>query len=126
MSKLALLFVALFFAGSAPLRAAAPAPVQNKWLVTQLTGDARIVHPGLQAISLKLNAEIKPGDMLVTGLNGRATLVRGADYIVVAPHSELRLPSTPQPTGFTRVIQSLGTMLFKIQHTGVPHFAVDT
>jgi hypothetical protein len=45
---------------------------------------------------------------------------------VVAPRSELRLPATPQPSGFTRVIQTLGTMLFKVRHTGTPHFAVDT
>ena len=62
----------------------------------------------------------------MTGATGRATLARGADYIVVAPRSELRLPAEAQPGGFTRVIQQLGTMLFKVRHTGVPHFAVDT
>ena len=45
---------------------------------------------------------------------------------MVAPRSELRLPAAPQPSGFTRVVQTLGTMLFKVRHTGTPHFAVDT
>ncbi|MFL6849290.1 MAG: FecR domain-containing protein, partial [Sphingomicrobium sp.] len=67
-----------------------------------------------------------PGDTMVTGPTGRATLVRGADYIVVAPRSEMQVPSAPQQSGFTRVIQNLGTLLFKVQHTGIPHFAVDT
>ncbi|MFL6848534.1 MAG: FecR domain-containing protein, partial [Sphingomicrobium sp.] len=96
------------------------------WIVSQLSGDARVVHPGLQPASLKAQTRLDPGDRIVTGLTGRATLTRGADYIIVAPHSELQLPTTPAPTGFTRVIQNIGTMLFKVKHTGIPHFAVDT
>ena len=124
MHKLALMFVSLFFLIGTPATAAGPS--QDKWLVTQLSGDARVLHPGLQPASAKVNTQLTPGDTLLTGPTGRATLVRGADYIVVAPRSELRLPSAPQPTGFTRVIQNLGTLLFKVQHTGIPHFAVDT
>ena len=124
MFKLALAFVSLVFLTANPALAA-PSP-QSNWVVTQLTGDARVVHPGAQPASLKVNNRLAPGDTLMTGPTGRATLVRGGDYIIVAPRSELRLPSTPQPSGFTRVIQNLGTLLFKVQHTGIPHFAVDT
>jgi len=124
MFKLALAFVSLVLLTANPVLAT-PGP-QSNWVVTQLTGDARVVHPGAQPASLKVNNQLAPGDTLMTGPTGRATLVRGGDYIIVAPRSELRLPSTPQPSGFTRVIQNLGTLLFKVQHTGVPHFAVDT
>jgi hypothetical protein len=124
MFKLALAFVSLVFLTANPALAA-PSP-QSNWVVTQLTGDARVVHPGAQPASLEVNKQLAPGDTLMTGPTGRATLVRGGDYIIVAPRSELRLPSTPQPSGFTRVIQNLGTLLFKVQHTGIPHFAVDT
>lgn len=124
MSKLALAFVSLLFLIGSPAGAAGTAA--DNWLVTQLSGDARVVHAGAQPASLKVNGQLSPGDTLMTGATGRATLVRGADYIVVAPHSELRLPSAPQPSGFTRVMQNLGTMLFKVQHTAIPHFAVDT
>jgi hypothetical protein len=124
MYKLALMFASLFFLAAVPAEAAGPA--SDKWLVTQLSGDARVVHPGLQPMSLRVNGELAPGDTLLTGRSGRATLVRGADYIIVAPGSELKLPAEPQPTGFTRVVQKLGTLLFKVKHTGIPHFAVDT
>jgi hypothetical protein len=124
MFKLALAFVSLVFLTAHPALAA-PSP-QSNWVVTQLTGDARVVHPGAQPASLKVNNLLAPGDAVMTGATGRATLVRGGDYIIVAPRSELRLPSSPQPSGFTRVIQNLGTLLFKVQHTGIPHFAVDT
>jgi hypothetical protein len=96
------------------------------WIVSQLSGDARVVHPGLRPAALRAQARLAPGDIVVTGVTGRATLTRGGDYIIVAPRSELRLPSMPESNGFTRVIQSLGTMLFKVRHTGVPHFSVDT
>ena len=124
MFKLALSFAALSFLFASPATAADKP--SDKWIVTQLSGDARVVHPGARPASLSVNNQLAPGDTLLTGPTGRATLVRGGDYIVVAPRSELRLPSTPQPTGFTRVIQNLGTLLFKVQHTGIPHFAVDT
>jgi hypothetical protein len=124
MYKLTLAFVSVFFLFAAP--ASAEGASDEKWTVTQLSGDARVVRPGLQAASLTVRAQLSPGDRLLTGPTGRATLVRGADYIVVAPRSEMRVPTAAQPTGFTRVVQTLGTLLFKVQHTGVPHFAVDT
>lgn len=124
MFKLALSFAALSFLFASPATAADKP--SDKWIVTQLSGDARVVHPGARPASLSVNNHLAPGDTLLTGPTGRATLVRGGDYIVIAPRSELRLPATPQPTGFTRVIQNLGTLLFKVQHTGIPHFAVDT
>jgi hypothetical protein len=114
----------LLFLVASPASAADKPP--EKWTVMQLSGDARVVHPGAQPASLSVNNQLAPGDTLLTGPTGRATLVRGGDYIVIAPRSELRLPTAAQPTGFTRVIQNLGTLLFKVQHTGIPHFAVDT
>ena len=124
MYKFTLAVVSLFFLFSAP--ASAVGASDQKWVVTQLSGDARVVRPGLQAASISVRTQLSPGDKLLTGPTGRATLVKGQDYIVVAPRSELRVPTAAQPTGFTRVIQTLGTLLFKVQHTGVPHFAVDT
>src|SRR4051794_28610603 len=123
MYKLAWLFFSALFVVASPAHAS---DKKDKWFVSQLTGDARVVHPGAQPTSLKLNAELVPGDKLITGPNGRATLVHGADYIIVAPRTEMRLPSAIEPDGFTRVVQTIGTMLFRVQHTGIPHFAVDT
>ena len=102
MSKLAMKFLVLVMIGSP---AAAGARQADQWVVTQLTGDARVIHPGFQPVSIKVNAQIAPGDTLVTGSSGRATLVRGGDYILVAPRSELRLPTAAQPNGFTRVVE---------------------
>ena len=120
---LLVLFAALAFVASP---ATAKTGKSDSWLVSQRSGDARVVRYGLQPASLTVNAALSPGDTVVTGATGRATLVRGADYIVVAPRSRLRLPAVERAGGITTVIQDLGTMLFKIKPTGVPHFAVDT
>src|SRR4051794_2265784 len=125
MYRLGLIFFSAMFLAVSP--ATAKGVHQDKWVVSQLSGEARVVHAGLQAASLKLNTTLSAGDVIVTGPSGRAMLSHdNADYIVVAPRSELRLPAESQPNGFTRVIQKVGTMLFRVQHTGVPHFAVDT
>jgi hypothetical protein len=53
-------------------------------------------------------------------------LTRGDDYVVVAPGSRLLLPNEEPQSGFTRLVQQVGTMLYKVHHTGIPHFAVQT
>lgn len=96
------------------------------WTVTQRSGDVLIQKKGLQPASAQVRSTLSPGDTIATGVNGRAMLTRGDDYVVVAPRSRLVLPQEQQPKGFTRLIQQVGTMLYKVKHTGVPHFAVDT
>src|ERR671912_655941 len=123
MQRLILIIMSAFFFLATPAFAKDAA---GNWIVSQRSGDVRVVHRGLQPASVKANTSLSPGDVVMTGATGRATLARGADYIVVAPRSELRLPAEAQPGGFTRIVQRLGTMLFKVKHTGVPHFAVDT
>jgi hypothetical protein len=123
MHRLILIVLSAFFFVATPAFAK---DADGNWIVSQRSGDVRVVHRGLQQASVRANTSLSPGDVVMTGATGRATLARGADYIVVAPRSELRLPAEAQPGGFTRVVQRLGTMLFKVKHTGVPHFAVDT
>lgn len=116
LAAFALLFIA----------APAAAGTAAGWRVTQMTGDAIVLRPGVQPASLKARSILNPGDTIATGASGRATLVRGADYIVVAPRSRMMVPAAQDASGFTRVVQQLGTLLFKVKHTGKPHFAVDT
>jgi hypothetical protein len=100
--------------------------VAAAWVVTQKSGDVRVVRNGLQPASVQLRAALSPGDIVATGATGRAMLTKGDDYVVVAPASRLILPKEQQQTGFTRLIQQFGTMLYKVKRTGVPHFSVET
>lgn len=96
------------------------------WTVAQKSGDVRVVRNGMQPTSVNVRAALAPGDIVATGANGRAMLTKGDDYIVVAPSSRLVLPKAQERSGYTRLIQQMGTMLYKVKRTGVPHFAVDT
>ena len=92
MYRLALVFFSAFFLLTSP------ADAKDLWVVSQLSGDARVVHSGLKPASLKVNATLSAGDVIVTGPSGRAMLSHNnADYIVIAPRSELRLPTEAQP-----------------------------
>ena len=115
--------VAAFFA---LIATPALAKVSSAWVVAQKSGDVRVIHNGLQPASVQVRAALSPGDVIATGANGRAMLTRGDDYVVVAPGSRLLLPKAEEKRGFTRLIQQVGTMLYKVKHTGVPHFAVQT
>ena len=96
------------------------------WTVTQKSGQVQVVRGGMQPASVQLRAALSPGDIVATGADGRAMLTRGDDYVIVAPGSRLLLPKEQQQTGFTRLVQQVGTMLYKVRHTGVPHFSVET
>jgi hypothetical protein len=105
---------------------ASPAMAKDAWIVAQKSGDVRVLRGGLQPASVQVRAALSSGDIVETGANGRAMLTHGADYVVVAPGSRLLLPKEEKQAGFTRLIQQVGTMLYKVKHTGVPHFAVET
>ena len=98
----------------------------SAWIVAQKSGDVRVFHNGLRPASVQVRAALSPGDVIATGANGRAMLTRGDDYVVVAPGSRLMLPKGEEKRGFTRLLQQVGTMFYKVKHTGVPHFAVET
>lgn len=121
--RILVLIISILALFSSPAHAATGAV--ERWTVTQRSGDARVVRAGLQPASMTVNQALAPGDTIITGASGRASLTRGGDYIVVAPRSRLRLPVKPAKTGFTSIVQELGTLLYKVRHTGVPHFSVD-
>ncbi len=124
MQRLFILIASAFLLLSGP--AFASDTTTELWTVSQRSGNAQIVRPGLQPVSLGVNTTLSPGDFVVTGATGRAILTRGSDYIVVAPGSRMQLPALSEPDGFTRIIQKFGTMLYKVRKMGAPHFEVET
>ena len=118
----------LRFLGGLLILIASPALAKDAaaWIVTQKSGDVRVLKHGLQPASVQVRTALSGGDVIATGANGRAMVTRGDDYVVVAPGSRLLLPKEVKQSGFTRLVQQVGTMLYKVKHTGVPHFAVET
>ena len=95
------------------------------WTISESSGPVRVAHAGITKVATRGSA-IAPGDVVTTGAGGRAVLVRGPEYMMVAPASQLRLPSEEQATGFTRVIEDFGNVVFMIKKKLTPHFEVKT
>lgn len=98
---------------------------QPSWTISETSGAVRVSHAGITRVATRGNA-IAPGDVVTTGPGGRAVLVRGTEFMMVAPASQLRLPVEEQATGFTRVFEDFGHVVFMIKKQMTPHFEVKT
>ena len=75
---LTLAISALF--GATPSRAA-----ENAWRVEKSAGEVWIASAGARTAALSNDFELKAGDQIRTGKNGRALLVRGQETIFSHP-----------------------------------------
>src|SRR3712207_4379139 len=120
----------ILFAAAAPLllsigsgAAAAPPPA---WRVSEATGDVRLVENG-RARAATRGALLASGSTIATGANARAVLVRGQEFVVVSPRSQLRVPVEAESRGgLMQMIADFGTSLFRIEKKSTPHFGVKT
>lgn len=118
-AKLTLAAIGLFMANAA--FAAAP----DGWKISEKSGTVTVLHSGVSKIALQGNA-ISTGDVVNTGANGRAVLVRGQEYLVIAPNSRLRIADPAPSGGMIQILQDVGNVIFKIKRKSTPHFAVQT
>ncbi len=97
----------------------------GEWRVAELSGSVRIAQSmtGVQLVST--GETLRGGAVLSTGLDGRAVLVRGPQTIVVGPNSRMSLPVADEK-GMTRILQDVGTMMFKVDKRQNQHFRVET
>lgn len=97
----------------------------NAWRVVTLSGDVALRRGGATPVAFGNSDALLPGDTLQTGPGGRLVLRRGEDTVIVAPNSSVTLPSS-SPGGLTSLIQSLGTLLVKVDRRATPNFEVRT
>ena len=60
------------------------------WTISESSGSVRIAHAGLTKIATRGTAVVA-GDVVTTGIGARAVLVRGTEFMMVAPGSQLRV-----------------------------------
>ncbi len=113
------LFVVALLASSAAY-AGAPG-----WSVSESSGQVTIASTGLVKAALR-GGSLATGDIVSTGRTGRAVLVRGEEYLIVAPNSRLRVADPVKSGGMTQIIEQFGNVIFKIKKMTMPHFAVET
>jgi hypothetical protein len=76
----------LAFVGASPAGAAAA-----HWRVTEVAGDTHLIQNG-KSRPAQRGALLASGARIVTGANARAVVARGAEFIVISPNTQLRVP----------------------------------
>src|SRR5215467_1008935 len=114
--------MALFVAASSSALAAD----DGIWSVSKSSGEVWITATGAQPASLKQEDSLKPGDTIRTGRNGRVLLVRGEETILIAPNSEIGVPSEKKDGLSTTIQQRAGSILLEVEKRNVKHFEVET
>jgi hypothetical protein len=112
--------VFLMFAG------AAQAADDRPWTVSKSSGEVWTVTAGAQPVSLSQEADLKPGDTIRTGRNGRVLLVRGEESILIAPNSAIGIPQRAADGMSTTIVQQAGSILLEVEKRNVQHFEVET
>jgi hypothetical protein len=119
--KLVHFLLALLLLWSQPALAQAPA-----WIVGDAGGAVTLQRDG-KVQPLRRGLQLRPGDTVATGPNGRASLARGREFIVVSPRTRLTIPkASQQQGGLTQIIQHIGRAVFNIERKSTPHFGVRT
>ena len=96
------------------------------WSVSKSSGEVWITNGEVQQASLNPADNLKPGDTIRTGRNGRVLLVRGEESILIAPNSVVGLPAEPKEGLSTTIVQKAGSILLEVEKRNVKHFEVET
>ena len=91
--------------------ASALAADDGVWSVSKSSGEVWISTTGAQPASLKQEDNLKPGDTIRTGRNGRVLLVRGEETILIAPNSVIGVPTEKTDGLSTTILQQAGSIL---------------
>jgi hypothetical protein len=95
------------------------------WSISESSGQVSVVSTGLVKAAVRGGA-VATGDIINTGRNGRAVLVRGEEYLVVSPNTRIRVADPAKSGGLTQIVEHFGNVIYKIKKMTMPHFAVET
>ena len=96
------------------------------WHVAKTSGEVWVTGTGVQAVSLTDQTELKSGESIRTGKNGRVLLTRGSETLLLAPNSAIALPQEAKDGMTTTIEQAAGSILLDVEHRDVQHFEVVT
>jgi hypothetical protein len=96
------------------------------WLVGKSSGEVWVTVQGAQQASLTEQAQLKAGDTIRTGRNGRVLLSRGEESILVSPNSVVGIAEQSKQGLSTTILQQAGSILLEVEKRNVKHFEVET
>lgn len=118
MSRIYATFLAMLL-----LSLGVPAQAWADWVVARASGTVWVIAPDSTASAAVIGQALPNNWMLATASDGRAMLTRGVEYISISPDTQI-IVSDSGPNTF--VNQPTGTAEYEVEHTGVPHFTVQT
>ena len=95
------------------------------WTLSEASGPVTVASSGMVRVGNR-GATLSAGDAVATGAKGRAVIVRGQEYLVIAPNSRLRVADPAKHGGVTQIVEQLGNVVYRIRKMATPHFAVET
>jgi hypothetical protein len=110
---------------------AAPAIAEDDrpWAVSRTSGEVWLTtsgDPKVEPASLGQEAQLKPGDTIRTGRNGRVLLKRGEESILISPNSVVGVPVKAAEGLSTTIVEQAGSILLDVEKRNVKHFEVET
>ena len=112
----------------AALASPARAQAVDAWVVREASDATMRSDSAATWVPLKVGDTVAGGASLRTGAKGRLVVARSThnDTITAAPASEFTLPHLQSEARQPTVLETLGTLLFKVEHTPGRHFEVKT
>ncbi|MDZ3838624.1 MAG: FecR domain-containing protein [Rhodospirillales bacterium] len=107
----------------APRVAAASA---EGWRATAVHGQATVRRGEAQPQALVEGRVLEPGESLATAAEGKVVLTRGPSTITVGPNGRMEIPAGGDEGVRTRIVQAMGSLLFKVEKQASQHFEVET
>jgi len=95
------------------------------WRFTEVAGTVQVNHAGSVRPAAR-GAALAPGDTVLARGNSRAVVVRGQQYVIVSPNTQLRLPAAAKSAGLMQWIADYGSAIFTVGQRSTPHFGVQT
>jgi len=130
LSRITLFLSLSSLAALAALGIASPLQAQDAeaaaWRVSKSSGNVWLMTTGAQHASLGARVQLKPGDSIRTGSNGRVLLERGKESILITPNSALTIPATQTDPASTTIIQQSGSIQLQVEKRNVRNFEVET
>ncbi len=97
----------------------------SSWTISEAAGTVLVSQSG-RVVPATRGMVVNPGATLSTGPGSRAIVVRGRDFVTIAPGSRINLPVTGEQRGFLQLVQEWGNAIFQIEKQPKPHFGVRT
>jgi hypothetical protein len=119
------IIVSLTFVAASLGLAAPSVAAEIPWRISQAAGPVRVTA-GLQVREGRPGLALPAGATIQTGQGARALIVRGQEFVIVAPLSQIRLPQSQARNGLIQILEDWGMAVFKIEHKSTPHFGVQT